>query len=321
MTATVSATQIIQKIVENIRLVIKGKDVQINQAMTCWLAGGHLLLEDVPGTGKTMLARAMALTVQGDFKRIQMTPDLLPSDLLGTSVFNRQQNKFDLIRGPIFSSLLLADEINRATPRTQSALLEAMAEGQVSIDGTTQKLSPQFFVIATQNPIEQQGTFPLPEAQLDRFTMKMSLGYPDFANELEIFQAQKKEHPIAQLKAVASQAELAALQKLAQSIHIEDSLLKYALKIVEHTRKHAKVKVGASPRAFLQYVRAAQAAALMEGKGFVTPTHFYRLAAPVLAHRICLTQEALFDGSTPEQLIEMILQEIQAPVFQHEKAS
>src|SRR3954469_8437911 len=239
---------IISNLFENIRRVIVGKDEQIKQLLCCWIAGGHILIEDMPGTGKTILARAIAKSGKVPFRRIQFTPDLLPSDIVGSAIYNQQKGSFEFMRGPVFSTLLLADEINRATPRTQSALLEAMAEGQVTAEGMTWPLPALFFVIATQNPIEQHGTFPLPEAQLDRFMMKISMGYPKIEEEIGMLKGQNEAHPIHSLPAVETEEHIKHVRDSIHRIQIADPVYQYTVKLVASTRKCKDLRLGASPR-------------------------------------------------------------------------
>lgn len=305
--------EIIQRIVHNVEGVILGKTDRIKLVLCGWFAGGHVLLEDVPGTGKTMLARAIAQSVQGTFKRIQFTPDLLPSDVLGTTVYSQQSNQFLFQKGPIFTSILLADEINRATPRTQSALLEAMAENQVTIDGRGFPLDPLFFVLATQNPIEHHGTFPLPEAQLDRFMLKFSLGYPNRENEIQMVKAQNAQHPIHALKSVATLEQVQAIRAAVPQIKVSDEVHHYVLNLIEKTRNHPDLKLGASPRATLALVRASQALALIEGRGYVSPSNVYQLTQPVLAHRLALSSEARLRGARVEDVLTQLISEVPVP--------
>ena len=283
-----SQSDVASKIISNISTVIVGKDKQIELLMVALLTGGHVLLEDVPGTGKTKTARALAQSLDLDFKRVQFTIDLLPSDLTGIHYFDRKADQFVFREGPIFTNILLADEINRATARTQSALLECMEEKQVTVDGETRKLPPPFLVIATQNPIESQGTFPLPEAQLDRFLMMLSMAYPTHDESIEILKRFATEDPLTTLTSVAAPADLLNMQEQSRSIVVSDAVYDYATSIIEATRTAQEVRVGASPRALLALVSAAKALALLRGRSFCTPDDIKELAVPVLAHRLCM---------------------------------
>jgi MoxR-like ATPase len=304
----------IVNIYENVRLVIQGKDDQIRSLLCTWLSGGHILIEDMPGTGKTMLARAIAKSVNAEFKRVQFTPDLLPSDLLGASIYNQKNQSFDFVKGPIFTTMLLGDEINRATPRTQSALLEAMAEGQVTVEGTANVLNPLFFVMATQNPIEQHGTFPLPEAQLDRFMMKISMGYMKPAEEVHMIKNQNSVHPINSIQPVASENDLMEIRKLIPQITVSDQIYEYAMALVSKTRESKDIKVGASPRATIALIRASQTLAFFEGIDYVRPSHVYHLAPKILCHRLALTAEARLEGRSVNAVLSQLMKEIQVPV-------
>ena len=288
------------KIISNVSKVIVGKDKQVELLTVALLVGGHVLLEDVPGTGKTKTARALAKSLDLKFKRIQFTIDLLPSDLTGINYFDRSADKFVFREGPIFTNILLADEINRATARTQSSLLECMEEHQVTVDGDTRPLPPPFLVIATQNPIESQGTFPLPEAQLDRFLMMLSMEYPTREQSIQIMKRFATSDPLDELTSIATGDELLSMQKQAASVKVSDLLYGYAADIVEATRSSSKIRVGASPRALLSYVAAAKALALVRGRDFCVPDDFKELAVPVLAHRICMSSAGAFgrDGSS-----------------------
>ena len=293
---TAADTTVCSRIINNVNQVIVGKDKQIELLMVALLVGGHVLLEDVPGTGKTKTARALAQSLKLDFKRVQFTIDLLPSDLTGINYYDRSAEKFVFRPGPLFTNILLADEINRATARTQSSLLECMEEKQVTVDGQTHVLPPPFLVIATQNPIESQGTFPLPEAQLDRFLMQLSMNYPTHEESIAILKRFATDDPLTTLSSVASPEELLAMQQEAKQVFVADALYEYATAIVEETRNHPQVRVGASPRALLAYVSAAKALALLRGRKFCTPDDFKRLSVPVLAHRLSVHASASFSS-------------------------
>lgn len=280
-----------EKLIGNVNKVIVGKDKQIELLLVSLLVGGHVLLEDVPGTGKTKTARALAQSLDLDFKRVQFTIDLLPSDLTGINFFDREANAFVFRKGPVFTNILLADEINRATARTQSSLLECMEEKQVTVDGETRKLAPPFLVIATQNPVESQGTFPLPEAQLDRFLMMLKMDYPTHDESIEILKRFATEDPLNTLAPVTSSEELLSMQDQAKNVFVSDLLYDYAAKIVEATRESADISVGASPRALLAYVAAAKALAFVRGRTNCVPDDFKELAVPVLAHRLVVRSQ------------------------------
>lgn len=289
---------------QNIRRVIRGKNDAIDLLLTGLLAGGHILLEDVPGTGKTTLAKALALSLQARFSRIQFTPDLLPTDILGGMVYRSSDGSFTFMPGPVFAQVVLADEINRASPRTQSALLEAMAEGQVSIEGQTRTLPKPFVVLATQNPIEYNGTYPLPEAQLDRFCLCFSLGYPTPDQERTILEDQALQHPLAGLQPVMEAAHLADLQKDVAQIGVEASVVDYIIRLVARTRSDTRIRLGASTRGTLDLRRCAQARAYLQGRDFVRPDDVQTLAPAVLAHRIVLHAQARHGGCTARTIIE-----------------
>jgi MoxR-like ATPase len=290
--APLSSTDIgaVRTLEDAVATVVRGKPEAIRAAVIALLARGHLLVEDIPGVGKTTLARALAAALGGTFRRIQFTSDLLPSDIVGVSVYDQSGKIFELKKGPIFANVVLADEINRTTPRTQSALLEAMSEGQVSIDDTTHALEPPFMVIATQNPAEHYGTYPLPESQMDRFLLRISIGYPARGVERELVRERAGGDPVAKLQPVVDLAAVRALQDGVETIRVEDALLDYAMTIVEDTRRHPAIAVGVSTRGVLAWYRAAQAAALAGGRDFVVPDDLKTLAVPCLAHRVMLVQ-------------------------------
>jgi len=303
-----------RRVRENVAHVIVGKDDVTRLLLVALLCDGHVLLEDVPGTGKTMLARAISASLDLSFKRLQFTPDLLPNDVTGVSVFNQRTAEFSFREGPIFANILLADEINRATPRTQSALLEAMGERQVSADGETLPLPRPFFVLATQNPIEYEGTFPLPEAQLDRFLMRLRVGHPSLDDEKRILRNLQREHPIEGLSAVADGTELVELQAAVWDVYVDDSLLDYVARIVEATRAHPDLSVGASTRGSLALFKTAQALAALEGRDFVTPDDVKRLAPVTLPHRVTVRPEAEMRGRDAATLIRQILEGCAVPI-------
>ena len=296
MTNHTSPSRIARDIVDNVSKVIVGKTEVIEHALAALIAQGHILVEDVPGVGKTMLAKSLSVSIGCDFKRIQFTPDLLPSDVAGISVYNQSSGEFQFRPGPIMAEVVLADEINRATPKTQSALLEAMEELQVTVDGVTHQLQHPFIVMATQNPIEYEGTFPLPEAQLDRFLMRISLGYPDFEEELSVIGQQEQVHPIESLTAVTSPAEIIQLQEAAKEVYVDRAVREYIVTLTESTRDHRDVALGASPRASLGLFRASRALALVLDRDYVIPDDIKALAPAVTAHRIILAPSARMRG-------------------------
>jgi MoxR-like ATPase len=295
--------------------VIIGKRQQLTLALTAYLCEGHILLEDVPGVAKTMLARALARSVGCSFKRIQCTPDLLPTDVTGVSIFNQKTTEFEFRAGPIFAQTVLADEINRATPRTQSALLEAMAERRVTVDGQTYTLKPPFLVIATQNPIDHEGTFPLPEAQLDRFLIRLSLGYPSLEEEGKMLERLQRSHPIDDLQPVVSGAEFLACQQAVREIYIDDRVRRYLLAVVEATRFHDDVHLGGSPRASIALFRMGQAVAAISGRNFVLPDDIKKTAPAVLSHRLILRPESRLRKVTPAAVVNEILTETAVPMM------
>jgi MoxR-like ATPase len=295
------------RIIDNVESVIVGKRAEIEQAVIALLCRGHLLLEDVPGTGKTMLARALAASLELDFKRLQCTPDLLPNDVTGVNVFNQQTSGFEFRPGPVFVGVLLADEINRATPRTQSALLEAMQERQVTVDGQSRPLPEPFLVIATQNPVEFEGTFPLPEAQLDRFLVRLSIGYPDVEDEMEIVERLRRSHPIEAIGQVAEPAELKDHAGALADIHLEPHLTRYVVTVVQATRSHPDVSLGASPRGAIGLAATARALAALRDRDFVLPDDVKAMAVPTLAHRIVVRPESELRGVTARSVVESVL--------------
>ena len=302
------------RLYQNIGKVIVGKHDQILLTIATLLCRGHLLIEDAPGLGKTMLARSLVRSLDLRFSRVQCTPDLLPSDITGVAIYNQKSAEFEFRPGPVFTNILLADEVNRATPRTQSSLLECMAESQVTVDGQTYPMEAVFMVIATQNPVEYHGTYPLPEAQLDRFFMRLSLGYPKLDDEVAIMQMQADHHPIDDLQAVLAEAELRGLQDRVKAIHMDDSVRRYIAQLVQATRDHADLALGASPRGSLALMKAAQAMALMAGKDFVEPQTVKKVAVPVLAHRLMPKSRAQAAGRDGEAVMRAILNEVPVPV-------
>jgi MoxR-like ATPase len=306
-----------QKILANMEKVIIGKRQQITLALVAYFCEGHILLEDVPGVAKTMLARALAKSVGCTFKRLQCTPDLLPTDVTGVSIFNQKTAEFEFRPGPIFAQTLLTDEINRTTPRTQSALLEAMAERRVSVDGQTYALKPPFLVIATQNPVDHEGTFPLPEAQLDRFLIRLSLGYPSLEEEAKMLQRMQHGHPIDELNTVVPAAEVLACQEAIRDVHVDDKVRRYLLEIVQGTRTHDDIQLGGSPRASIALFRTAQALAAIQGRNFVMPDDVKRMVQPVMAHRLILRPESRLRKVTPAALLHEIVGDVRVPVPAH----
>ena len=304
----------IARLQANVAMVMRGNQKPIEWLLTAFFTGGHVLLEDVPGTGKTTLAKSLAGSIAADFKRVQFTPDLLPTDILGVSVFNQNTQDFRFRKGPIFTQISLADEINRASPRTQSALLEAMGENQVSVEGDRFALDDLFFVIATQNPIEFHGTYPLPEAQMDRFAMRFSLGYVSEAEELEILSSQAVSHPIDVLQPCLSLDEVRAIKTAAINIRITDELQRYIVRLVSATRHHPDIQMGASPRATIALMKSAQALALIRGIEFVTPDIIQELALPIIAHRLALNSDSTFSGSSAMNLLQTIIENTAVPV-------
>jgi MoxR-like ATPase len=308
-----------RKITENIKQVIVGKDKAIELMLATLLAEGHLLLEDVPGVGKTLLAKSLARSIGGTFHRIQFTPDLLPSDITGFNIYNQKESKFVFKPGPIMSNVVLADEINRTIPRTQSSLLESMQERQVTVDGVTMDLPSPFLVIATQNPIELEGTFPLPEAQLDRFLMRINLGYPSPKEEILILERFQQEDPLEKLPAVTTPEEILNLQKEREKIYISQGVKHYIVNLANATRNSPKIRYGASPRASLHLMRAAQSFAALRGRNFVLPDDIKELFTPVLAHRLLIDSKERLKGITDQNILQEILEETEIPTLELSK--
>ena len=317
MNGTRQATLISQKIVENVSKVIIGKKPIVEHALSAVVAQGHILIEDVPGVGKTMLAKSISASIGCSFKRIQFTPDLLPSDIVGISIYNQRTGEFQFRPGPGMAQMVLVDEINRATPKTQSALLEAMEELQVSVDGDSRTLDRPFVVIATQNPIEYEGTFPLPEAQLDRFLMRISIGYPSFAEEMSIIEQQEQVHPINELRSVATPEDIIDLQEACKNIYVDNTVREYIVSLIDATRNHENVSLGASPRASLGMFRAARGLAILRDRDYVIPDDIKELAYAVLAHRLILSPSARMKGLHTQQIISNLLESVPIPSTNH----
>lgn len=304
----------LKKVIDNIEQVIIGKRNIVELSLVAMLADGHVLLEDVPGVGKTMMVRSLAKSINASFKRIQFTPDLLPSDVTGVSIYNPQVQEFIFRPGPIMGNIILADEINRTSPKTQAALLEGMEEASVTVDGVTRQLEKPFFVMATQNPIEYEGTYPLPEAQLDRFLLKMKIGYPTMQEEMEVLNLARKSQPIEKLEAVISMEDIRLLQEEVLEIHVEDTIKRYLVDLSARTRVHPNVNLGVSPRGTISLMKAAQAYALINGRDYVLPDDVQYLAPAVLSHRIILKSEAKYGGIDAESIIQDIVRKIPVPV-------
>jgi MoxR-like ATPase len=307
------AQKLFQTIAGNIEQVMRGQHAQVRKLLAAFAAGGHVLVDDFPGTGKTTLAKSLAASIGAKFARVQFTPDLLPSDILGVSVFNQRDQSFEFREGPVFTSILLADEINRASPRTQSALLEVMAESQVSVEGRTHPMDALFFVVATQNPVEFRGTYPLPEAQMDRFALCLALGYVDADTEVAVLSAQDLGHPLDAIRAVASREEVLQLKDAARRVRVADEIRHYVVELVRRTRSAPQVLLGCGPRASIALAQTAKALALFDGEDYVRPEHVQELAVSALAHRMVLDPQARFAGVSAQGLVADILREVKVP--------
>ncbi len=309
-----SSKEAISRLKSNLSTVISGKPEAVELLVIALCSGGNILMEDVPGVGKTTMAKALALSIDGSFHRIQFTPDLLPYDIIGSPVYNPKDGNFHFRKGPLFTNILLADEINRASPRTQSALLEAMNEGQVTVESDTYQLAKPFLVIATENPIEYHGTYPLPEAQLDRFSMQVILGYPDEKSEMDILYSRKETDPINTIKPVINCSQICSLQEEVKKVSVEKSIASYIVKIIRATRKDPRIRLGASPRALLTLSRCSQAKAFVNGRDYVLPDDVKSLAVTVLAHRLVLENKAQYSGIQKQSVVQEIINQIEAPV-------
>ncbi len=312
-TPLTESRELVQALVDNVEKVIIGKRSPVQLGVIALIAGGHALIEDVPGVGKTLLARSIARSTGSKFKRLQFTPDLLPSDVTGVSVYNQKTNEFEFRPGPIMAEIVLADEVNRATPKTQSALLEAMEEGQMTVDGVTYELPQPFMVLATQNPIEYEGTFPLPEAQLDRFFLRISLGYPDPDQEVAVMNSHLAGEPIKELEPIATPDDIVGLQQAVRAVYIDDLVKQYIVALSNSTRDHVEIALGVSPRASLALMRGSQARALMAGRDYVVPDDVKSIAVPVMSHRLILTPAARMREATGDTLVAEVLDATPVP--------
>lgn len=305
--------EVLQQMIDNVEKVVIGKREAVELVMIAVICGGHVLLEDVPGVGKTTMVRALAKTIDCRFKRLQFTPDLLPSDITGVSILNRHTHEFEFKEGPLFSNIVLADELNRASPKTQSALLEAMEEKHVSVDGITFRLPTPFLLLATQNPIEYEGTYPLPEAQLDRFLIRIKLGYPSSAQEVEMLGRHPERHPLERVKPVIEQEQLKEIQRRVRGVHVDETVKQYIVDLISATRHHQAIALGASPRATFALMHTSQARALLMGRGYVLPDDVKQVLSPVVAHRLRLTTEARLNDIRAEWLLEQLTNQMMIP--------
>ncbi|MCO7128068.1 MoxR family ATPase [Sporolactobacillus shoreicorticis] len=314
MNSSIEAHQMISELIDHVETVVVGKRKIVKLMITALVAGGHVLIEDIPGVGKTVLVRAIAKSIGADFKRIQFTPDLLPSDITGLSIYNQKEARFEFRPGPLMGNIILADEINRTSPKTQSALLEGMAEGHVTVDGITRPLPELFFVMATQNPIEYEGTYALPEAQLDRFLLKLSIGYPSRRDELSLLDRAPDHHPLGSLAPILGVDDIVHMRHHAASVYVSEAMKNYLMDIVQSTREHSLITLGVSPRGTLGFLRAVQACAFIEGRDYAIPDDVKSVAPYVLAHRIILNQEAVYENTDALSVIQEIVRTTKVPV-------